>query len=231
MRSSNLMRQMRSSALNLSAKPSAARRKSSMLVATEDEASTMSTASTGTSLSVRSFTGCSRLSSKTRKSLRVRSFTNRPFESRTVTGSRTSLVTTEITSPGLTSWSGGRFKVGTAGGAPRESSAEGVGVGLAFGRAEGLGFCFFWALEMNPDSPKQKDSKKKAAIVTSSTVLAECDLCLLTEPMDTLCQFSFSAANRVCTPTVVNCEKPPDSKKVLPLLCLLRAISPQRHRD
>src|SRR6266536_922922 len=74
--------------------------------------------------------GCSWLSSKTRKSSRFKSFTSRPLESRTVTGSIISLVLTRMTSPGETSCTDFfGFRRGTGGGSPSACTLEGVGVG------------------------------------------------------------------------------------------------------
>ena len=139
-RSSNLIRLRRSFSASRAANPCAARRKSSRLLATDDEASTMRTTSTGTCRSSRSLSGCRLLSSKTRKSLRVRSFTSRPFESRTVTGNMTSVVSTETTSPGLSSgsFSGCFLRDGTGGGAPIVSSEDGCGAGDAAGFGFGV---------------------------------------------------------------------------------------------
>jgi hypothetical protein len=87
------------------------------------------------------------------------------------------VVITEITSPGVTSCSGGFFRVGTGGGAPSASVAEGVGVG--FGRAAAvLGFCcvLFWALEV-------KENRRKAAMLNSSTFRIEERLLLIASLM------------------------------------------------
>src|SRR5215203_2552148 len=88
---------------------------------------------------------------------------SRPLESRTVTGNMTSVVSTETTSPGLTSCSGCFFSVGTAGGGPIVSmDVAGAGVAVGFGLAMGRRWTpFRCALVTENKSAAQTSSAKK----------------------------------------------------------------------